>query len=77
MSKSKTQKLILFLVFVAIIIIAIWLISNLSSPKQAGYNLPEEIKQAGEIQVKVNPNSSPSAEEEIKVEDLRGMLDGF
>ena len=77
MSKSKTQKLTLFLVFIAIIIIAIWLISNLSSQEQAEYNLPEEIKQAGEVQVKVNPNSSPSAEEEINVEDLRGMLNEF
>lgn len=77
MSKNKKQGFILFLIIVAIIILIVWLTKSLFITREAEYNLPEEVKQAGQVQAKVNPESSLPTAEEIKVEDLRGMLDEF
>ena len=74
MKNNKKQKFVLFLIVIVIIIVVIWLIKDFSSGTEIEYNLPKEVKEAGEVQVKVNPEPIFPIKEEVKIEEIEEML---
>jgi uncharacterized protein YpmS len=76
MENAKLLKFFFILVSVVVVIlIAIFLFATLSS--EESYDLPEEVKEAGEVQVKVDPTLAPPKDQEINIQDLRQMLGEF
>jgi uncharacterized protein YpmS len=73
MENTKFLKFFFILISVVVVILIVILLFDLFSSEEP-YDLPEEVKEAGEVQVNVDPTLTPLKDKEINVQDLRQML---